>query len=146
MKNILIILAVLISSTAVAQSSDKPKDGTKHTDKSALEMTKVKKDKNSITPNDRSASANGSLTVENSNKPKPAKNKKRQIPDGSYGTVRTGRPFSEDPNYPYDRDGKLIQGKDVEIIKGSSSKDRSSKMTEESTRKMENTPSNNNKP
>jgi len=96
--------------------AQQPIDGTKHTDKSAADMTKVSKTESGSTPNDRSAGAGGSLTVENSKKNKEAVRKKRQVPDGSYGTNRTGMPYSANPNYPYDRNGKLIQSKDIEII------------------------------
>jgi hypothetical protein len=125
MKRIYFLLFGFISATAMAQSNSGSQtiDATKKTDKSAVEMTNADKGKTSgITPKDRSASAGGSLTVENSKKKQTQENKKEQIPDGSYQTNITGMPYSEDPNYPYDRDGKLIQNKDAEIVKGKSAK------------------------
>jgi len=115
MKKITFLLVFFMSVTAI-QAQQKPIDGTKHTNKSAADMTEIPKVKSGPTPMDRSAGAGGSLTVENSKKPKETASKKRQIPDGSYGTNRTGMPYSANPNYPYDRNGKLIQSKDIEIV------------------------------
>lgn len=115
MKKLFICVFVFATAIAQAQTGQKPVDGTKQTDKSAVEMTGVNNNAGAVTPNDRSAGANGSLTVENSKKPQ-AKKEKEKIPDGSYGTNRSGMPYSDDPNYPYDRDGKLIQNKGAEII------------------------------
>jgi hypothetical protein len=118
MKRAITMLLILLSVSAAAQTNRKPVDGTKQTDKSAQDMTNVKKAPGETVANDRSAGSGGSLTVEDSKNQKSDAKKKQQIPDGTYGTNRSGMPYSDDPNYPYDRDGNLIQNKNVEIIRG----------------------------
>lgn len=118
MKTLFATLLGIICVNAVQGQNPNPQrviDGEKQTTATAMDQVKKGQGVKTNKP-DRSAGAGGSLTVENSKLKKPAK--KRQIPDGSYGTNRTGRPFSENPNYPYDRNGNLIQNKNTEIIKG----------------------------
>lgn len=114
---ILILLAGFSMSMHAQTASDK---GTINAEKqtTATAADQIKKANGAETGKpDRSAGAGGSLTVANSKEKKSTQ--KRQIPDGSYGTNRTGLIYSpENPNYPYDKNGNLIKTPGTEIISG----------------------------
>jgi len=110
-RNFLTLLGVLVISATYAQSSTK----VTGTQKAAATMDRKAKMTIVTEPGKKeqvSAGAGESLTSpdgKNEQKAKPmSHSKKNSIPDGRYGTNRSGQVYSpSNPNFPYDRDGKI---------------------------------------
>jgi len=85
-----------------------PANAAKHTKQTAVgKINNVSAKSGATVANDRAAGTGESLVVPGKDQKKPGRENKR-IPDGSYGTNRSGQVYSpSNPNFPYRPDGTI---------------------------------------
>ena len=107
MKNLLFLATFAIGiSTASAQNTTQENTTTAATSSTGAKV---------VTDNKTESAGSGESLVNPSAK-ENLKPKVQKIPDGSYGSNRTGQIYSpSNPNYPYDQTGNLVRSKNTEI-------------------------------
>ena len=114
MKNLFYLLFGL-SGTIAASAQSEPQHATAGTQKTAMDKISA------VSPGANAASgaagSGESLTVPQAKANSAEGPENKRIPDGSYGTNRSGQVYSpSNPNFPYDKNGKIYPAAKPEVF------------------------------
>lgn len=117
MKNLFYLLFGL-SGTIAASAQSEPQHATAGTQKTEMDkISAVSPGATSTNAASRAAGSGESLTVPQAKANSTEASENKRIPDGSYGTNRSGQVYSpSNPNFPYDRNGKIYPAAKPEVF------------------------------